>query len=125
MKDPGQRLLALGHPLHLVLGLSVWAVWFTVLYGGQAVGCAVAAPEVARGPWTWINGSLLLLTLATAALLGFAAWSTLRGAAQRQGDKESVKRERFMATSAGVLYFTAAVSTLLVGVPLLLLPPCV
>lgn len=125
MKERAGPILPLSHPLHLVLGLSAWALWFTLLYGGQAVGCAVAAPEVGRGPWTWINGSLLLLTLLTAALLALAGRAALRSAMQLQGEAEPVQRERFMAYAGGVLYFTAAVATAVVGVPLLVLPPCV
>lgn len=125
MKAFGRLLLPVGHPLHLILGFTIWAVWFTILYGGQSVGCAVAEPEVARGPWTWINASLLLLTLGTTALLALASRSTLRASAQLRGDQEPVPRERFVAFAAGVLYAMAAFSTLAVGVPLLVLSPCV
>jgi hypothetical protein len=125
MKAAGRLLPPLGHPLHLVLGFTVWAVWFTILYGGQSVGCAVDAPDVARGAWTWINGSLLLLTLATAVLLGLASWSTLRAGPETSDEEERASGRRFMGFAAGVLYGMAAFSTLAVGVPLLVLSPCV
>uniref|UniRef100_UPI0017EDA1FE hypothetical protein n=1 Tax=Methylibium sp. TaxID=2067992 RepID=UPI0017EDA1FE len=76
---------AASHPLQLVLGLTLWAVWFCVAYGGLSVACAVAPPPPERGAWTWVNGSLLLLTLATVLLLAWAAWRCTRAAGLQAG----------------------------------------
>lgn len=113
-----------GHPIHLVLGFSAWALWFTVLYGALSVACAVAPPAAGAGPWTGLNAALLLFTAATAAALTAAAWAA-RGAARRlQAVPAAAGREAFLATGAAALYLAAAICTVVVGVPLLLLPPC-
>jgi hypothetical protein len=110
------------HPLQMVLGLAAWLAWFTIAYGGLSVACSVAPPAAEQGPYTWVNGGLLLLTVATAAALGWAAWATHREAT-RAGTQSG--RHRFFAWVASVLHATAAVSTLVVGLPLAVLPPCV
>lgn len=112
------------HPVQLVLGLTLWLAWFCVAYGGLSVACAVAAPAPERGPWTWVNGSLLLFTLATAAVLAWAAWFCLRAASLPAGAPDLAPR-RFVAAVGAALHATAALSTLFVGLPLALLPPCV
>ena len=112
----------LSHPLHMVLGFSLWLVWFGVVYGGLAVACAVHAPEASRGPMTWINGGFLLFTLAVAALLAALAWTTGRAAARMPPGQAA--RDRFVAITATALNAAAAGSTVVVGLPLALLPPC-
>lgn len=116
--------LAASHPLQLVLGPAIWLVWLTVAYGALSVACAVAAPAPERGPFNWVNGSLLLLTLATATALAWAARMTHR-AARRIPEGPQAVRDRFLAWAATLLHATAAVSTVAVGIPLALLPPCV
>lgn len=116
--------LSVSHPLQLVLGLTLWFAWFCVAYGGLSVACAVAPPPAERGPWTWVNGSLLLLTLATTALLAWAAWACARAAALPAGAPDRAPR-RFVAATGAALHGTAALSTAFVGLPLAMLPPCV
>jgi hypothetical protein len=111
-----------GHPLQLVLGPAVWLVWFTLAYSALSVACSVA-PPVASGPVGWINGSLLVLTLATAAALGVAAFLTLRSA--RRMPETAVPRERFVAWVAVGLHAISAASTLALGLPMAWLPPCI
>jgi len=118
------RRLAADHPWQLVLGLSVWAVWFVVVYGGLSVACAVAPPAPERGSLTAVNAGLGLLTLATTLLLAWAAWACAR-AARRPPDSPDAVRRRFIARTAAVLHAVAAVSTVFVGLPLLALSPCV
>jgi hypothetical protein len=115
--------LPASHPLQLVLGLTVWLVWFGVAYGSLSVACAVAPPAPERGAYTWVNAGLLLLTLATALGLAWAAWAAHRAARRAAGPQ--APRERFLAWSASALHATAMASTLVVGVPLALLPPCI
>ncbi len=107
------------HPLHLILGLSVWAVWFVVLYGGLSVACKLAPPAPAAGALSWINMLLLPLTLVVVALLAWAA----RWCWQGHADSDSLKR--FMARSAACLYLLSALATLAVALPTLFLPPCI
>lgn len=116
------------HPWQLVLGLSVWALWFIAVYGGLSVGCAVAPPDASLGPRTPLNAALLLLTAATTGWLAFWAWQCLRATTQLRdgaGDAGANARRRFMAGVAAALHACAAVSTLVVGLPLLVVAPCV
>lgn len=112
------------HPVHLVLGLSGWAVWLSVVYGGLSVACAVAPPDPAQGPWNWVNGALLGFTVATVVVLALAAWSSVQAVRRLPADARPGARERFLATGAAALYATAAACTAAVGVPLLLMAPC-
>ncbi|MCL4184060.1 MAG: hypothetical protein KJ011_11490 [Burkholderiaceae bacterium] len=111
------------HPLQLVLGLSVWAVWFVVVYGGTSVACALAPPLAGPGAWNLVNGILLLFTLATLALLLRLAWRC-RGASRNASSMPPNDARRFIAGLGAALYATAAVSTAFVALPLLVLPPC-
>lgn len=123
------RWLKASHPMQLVLGLCVWSVWFVALYGGMSVACALAPPAQEVGAVNWLNGSLALLTLATAAVLGYAAfrcWRSAAVSAPTELDKHAPQRPtRFITRIAAGLHCFSAAATLAVGLPLLLLPPCV
>ncbi len=108
------------HPLHLVLGLMVWSLWFAALYGGLSVGCALAPPDAELGARTWLNGLLLALTVIT------LVWLLLRMGLSWRASRGSPagSRERFVTTLSTALYLMAAVSTLVIGLPILGLPPC-
>ena len=32
------------HPIHLIVGLTLWSVWFVAVYSGLSVACAVNPP---------------------------------------------------------------------------------
>jgi hypothetical protein len=110
------------HPLQLVIGLSVWAVWFVVVYGGVSVVCAFTPVLPGRGAWNAVNGSLLLFTLATLALLLWLAWRCRRALRDASMSREGT--QRFIAALGAALYATAAIATAFVALPLLVLPPC-
>ena len=123
-----------GHAWHLVLGLTLWFVWFCATYGGLAVACAVAPPSPALGPLNWLNATVLVLATACTAAFGFAAWFSARAArrlsnAGGTGGTDATGAAgagpRFIARSASALYATAALSTALVALPAVLLTPCV
>ncbi|RUO25942.1 hypothetical protein CWE09_04235 [Aliidiomarina minuta] len=107
------------HPLHLVLGLVVWSVWFVALYGGLSVACEVAPPAAEAGALTWINASLLVLTLATTGVLLLLAWASLRAAPALKSNR------RFILRIAAAIYLLSALSALFIGLPVVILPPCV
>ncbi|WP_346797793.1 hypothetical protein R5M92_03170 [Halomonas sp. Bachu 37] len=107
------------HPLHLVMGLTLWSAWFVTMYGGHAVVCSVAPPATDQGPFTWLNVVLGLLTVASAAGLGLLAWRCL-GASRHT----SVRAAHFCALVSAGLYLTSAVAVLFVGVPVIGVPPC-
>jgi hypothetical protein len=105
------------HPLQLALGLIIWSAWFVLVYGVLSVGCEFAMPDNALSPFNWLNALLAVLTFATTALLAFCAWRCWRAPVQA-GARDFVAR-----VAAGV-YLAAAFSTLAVGLPVLVLPPC-
>lgn len=107
------------HPLHLVVGLILWSLWFVVLYGGLSVACAVSPPSAEQGALTAINIGLGLFTLAVTALLAWLGWLCLRAARVGQG------RPRFFAGMSAGMYAVSVVATLFTGVPLIAMPPCV
>jgi MFS family permease len=117
------------HPWHLAAGFVLWLVWFALLYGAQGIGCAVAAPPAQQGSATGINVLLGLWTLAF--FFGFAVAAVLMArVASRQGrqgwdEVEPSPLARFVAPTAAVLYGACAVCTLVVGLPVLVVPPCV
>lgn len=120
------RLLSATHPLQLLAGLSVWALWFVVVYGGLSVACSTASADATaqRGVFSDINLLLAALTLATAFGLAGAALACGRVASRIDSAAEGGVG-RFIACCASALYGVAALSTLFVGFPLLLLWPCI
>jgi hypothetical protein len=111
------------HPMQLALGFIVWSIWFVVLYGGLSVACALAMPPIGAGSMNWLNASLLLLTLATIALLMY--WSVLcwQGSTSIRGQKR--RTSRFISQVSAGLHAMAAGAALAVGLPALVLPPCI
>lgn len=114
-------MLAPTHPLQLVLGLIVWSVWFVAIYGGLSLGCALAPPDLALGPVTWLNGLLALVSALVLAWLLRQALVCLRAS---RSAATSSPRTRFLTTVSAGVYLVAAVSTLFIGLPVLGLPPC-
>lgn len=106
------------HPLQLVLGLVLWSLWFVVIYGGLSVACAVAPPVPEQGALTGINIGLGLLTLATTSLLLEWSRNCYREASRHQSHR------RFIALSAAGLHLFAAAGVVFVGLPVVVLPPC-
>lgn len=111
------------HPLHLVIGQAVWLTWFGLAYGGLSVACAAWPPDQAQGPMNWVNAALLAATALTAFVLAWAAWAEWRVAIGP--DEAQRPTPRFVARASAVLYAASAGATLFVGLPLLLMPPCI
>lgn len=107
------------HPLHLILGLTIWSIWFVVLYGGLSVACKLAPPDPVAGALSWINALLMPLTLVVVALLAWAA----RWCWQGRADSDALRC--FMARTAACLYLLSALATLAVAMPIVFLPPCI
>lgn len=105
------------HPLQLALGLIIWSGWFVLIYSALSVGCAFAMPHNSLSPYNWLNALLLVFTVATIALLVFLAWRCWRAPAQADDS-------HFIARVAAGIYVVGALSTLAVGLPVLVLPPC-
>lgn len=105
------------HPLQLALGLIIWSVWFVLIYSVLSIGCAFATLDNSVSPVNWLNALLLVLTLITTALLGYLAWHCWR-APTPPGN------HRFIARVAAGIYLVGAISTFAIGLPVLVLPPC-
>ncbi len=91
-----------------------------LLYGGLSVGCAVAAPAPEQGAMTWLNGLLLVLSVLMVALLLGLAWRCW-AAAGATADAQA----GFFGRIAAAVYGLSAGSVLAIGLPTLMLPPCV
>ncbi len=114
-----------GHPVQLVTGLALWFVWLCAVYGGAAVACAVAPPPVQAGPWNGLNAGLIAVSAVFAAGFVWAALRQAKAAKGFQGTEPAVRRQKFFASAAAVLHGVAAVSTLVVALPMFVLAPCV
>ncbi|MFA7505479.1 MAG: hypothetical protein WCZ28_12335 [Burkholderiaceae bacterium] len=115
-------MMRVSNAAHLFLGLALWAVWFVAAYGGLSLACMAAAPPRDAGAFTGINLGLAVLTVGTAAWLAMAGVALRRALMSLPADAPS--RERFIGLVSSCLYFVAAVATLFVGLPVLVLPPC-
>lgn len=119
---PVARRFSVGHPLHLVLGLSIWFAWLCLAYGALSVACAFKAPSPELASFTQINAGLLLVTALVTVTLGVAAWLARCEAARLQAANSP---GQFLANVAAALYASATLSSAVLAVPLVLLPPCV
>ncbi|KHL68329.1 MULTISPECIES: hypothetical protein [Pseudomonas] len=105
------------HPLHSILGLVIWSLWFVALYAGQGLGCALAPPAPADGAATWLNAVLGVFTgLTVLLLLGLALFSWRSAAAGSP--------QRFVLRLAAGVHLVGAAATVFIGLTLLGLPPC-
>lgn len=113
-------MIPIHHPFHFALGLIVWSVWFVAVYGGLSVGCAIAPPASESGSLNWLSGALGAVTVLVFAWLirqMLKAWRTAHAS-------DAKSRTRFMTTVSAGLYAIAATSTLVIGLPIVGLPPC-
>lgn len=115
-----RALLSPHNPIHLPLGLVIWSLWFVAVYGGLSVGCRLSPPVPEVGPWNWLNLTLLLGTLLTAALLGWLTWLFWRAARQAQKDGLG----HYVATTAAAVNLIALTAVLFITLPILWMPPC-
>ena len=106
------------HPLQLVLGLIIWSAWFVLIYAVLSVGCSFAPPADVSSSVNWINGLLVVLTVFTTLLLIFFSSRCWRA-------RSVAGSGGFTARVAACIYLIGAVSTLAIGIPVFVLPPCV
>ncbi|WP_249978125.1 hypothetical protein [Vreelandella olivaria] len=110
--------LRLTHPIHFVIGLTLWSIWFVVVYGGQAVACEVAPPMPEQGVFNLLNGWLLIVSILAMAVLVALTWGCCQIANRHQG------RLRFNAAVSAGLYLFSALSVVFVALPIVGVPPC-
>lgn len=106
------------HPLHLVLGFTLWFVYFNFVYGGMSVGCSFSDARDSTNPLNWINLFVLGATVVFNLAFSWAAWKC------HQVTPAEPIQARFFARLSAVLYAMAAFSTLVVGAAALIYPPC-
>ena len=111
-----------GHPAQLVLGFSIWSIWFIAMYAGLSVVCQFVAPAPQDGAANWLNYALFGLTLIVITLLLLLAG---RGWRYCQSVQQDSRPQRFIAYVSTVLYLIAALATLAGALPVLVLPPCI
>lgn len=117
-----RRWLQPGHPAQLVLGFSIWSIWFIAMYAGLSVVCQFTAPAPQDGAANWLNYMLWGLTSAVITLLLLMAW---RGWRYCRSVPHGSRTLRFVGYVSTVLYVMAALATLLGGLPVLVLAPCI
>ena len=110
------------HPIQLVLGLSIWAIWFVIIYAGLSVACERQPVGLEQGSLTSLNLVLMAFTMLTCGLLLFMAHRNWRRA--RRVWTELSHAQRFIVRLSVALDMVAALVTLAVGLPAVVLPPC-
>ncbi len=111
------------HPVQLVLGWAVWALYFVAMYASLSVTCAVRPGWAEAGATSGLNLTLLALTVLVAAGLMFwgrRCWQE----AQAAGSGEVPASAVFVARVAACVHLMAAFAVLAIGLPAALLPAC-
>jgi hypothetical protein len=123
MTFPNHRRL-----LGVISGMIVWAIWFVIVYSLVGVGCDEGwnTIDVPGG-----NALSLAMLLSTAVALLLIWWSAVRGyqgwrrgVEERVPGQEAQQRMRFMGLTMLVLSVMAAIGTVMVAIPILMLEPC-
>ena len=107
------------HPLQLVAGFMIWAIWFALMYGFLSAQC-IDSPHLQR--FNWINGFLLFLTLITTGLLSFLAFAMARTLLTTE--KKDKPTRYFILWVGCCVYIVSALTTLFIGSMALFFPPC-
>lgn len=109
------------HPLLLVAGLVMWAIWFVLMYSILSIACNVAPPATYYS-LNWLNGFLLAITLITTAkLLYFAYYVSTKKPLANVAPSPT---KRFINWIAVAVFIVAAVATSAIGIMTLFFPPC-
>lgn len=114
--------LPTSHPAHLVIGLTVWCLWFVAVYGGLSVACELAMPDPARGAVNPINLALILITVASSLWLARGAWVCWKSSTPSSHCNPDSKG--FIERLAASLYALSSGAALVVIGPMITLPPC-
>lgn len=124
MAFPNNRTL-----VGVIMSMIAWAVWFVVVYGLTGVGCDAGwhLQDTALG--NRLSVAMVAVTLLTVAFQAWCAWRGWVGyRAGREGTAgpglEADRRARFLGLVMLVVALIAIVSTLMIGLPILMLDPC-
>lgn len=108
----------IAHPLHLVLGLIIWGLWFVLMYSILSISCAAYPQPYAS--LSWINGALLGLSLLTLFILMYFAYGCWR----LREDSRLKKVSRFVVWLSLGGYLAAMAATFSMGMMVLFFPAC-
>ena len=110
------------HAVHLWAGLTLWLLWFGLLYGGAALACRWWPLAVEALPLAVLSATAPVVTA-----LAWAAWAQARGGHPRRRAQHAdpARRAAFLVAVGSALYALAAVATLLVGATAAWWPACV
>lgn len=108
------------HPIHLVLGLTVWAVWFVIIYSLLSIGCA-GTPITASGS-IWINIIILCFTLLV--LIALVYFTTAYWQTNKDHFRTSKGVVRFIIWVSLGGYLIAIIALFSIGIMVLFFPPC-
>lgn len=112
-------MLAPVHPMQLVLGLTVWAVWFVIWYTVLSLACEFVLEDGTSV--NWLNGVLIVISLPFVALLWCWARRCWRAASAPGVSGPS----RFIAQVSAGVHGVAGFAVAFMMIPGLVLPPCV
>jgi hypothetical protein len=110
-----------------IAGWAVWVAALTVLYAGHSLACRYTgvsgpAPLPPAGVAGWLLALWGALILAN-ALLAMQSWRVLRR--WRHCANRTPERARFMVRLTFILDATSLVATVVIGLPVAMLPACV
>lgn len=112
----------------MVSGLVVWAVWFVAVYGLAGLGCERGWNEHGVPGGNLLSAALLGTTVVALTIIGWCArrgYSGWRSGRERRAHgQEARHRVRFMGFVMFALSLVAAVATVMVAIPILMLDPC-
>ena len=108
------------NPVHLIMGMMIWALWLVLIYAGLSLGCIAAPEPESLSPFSWLNIALLIFTVNVSAFLLWMALRCWRYEPPESNEKQSLF---ILRVSAGI-YLASAIATLVAGLPILVLPPC-
>jgi hypothetical protein len=105
-----------------IAGLIVWSSAFVVLYAGLSVGCEAGLqqrPLIGTNALTVLLGALWLAHLGA---LGALQWYAIR--VWHRAVEVQSGLARFLTAVTCLIAGTGLFSTLVMGLPILVLPPC-
>ena len=110
--------------LRLVAGLGVWASCFVLLYAGLSLGCASALAGKQVGGVSVLSALLTVIWVAHLAALAVMFWRAWSNRHVLPTDVQPASTARFTGRLTWVLHGVALVATVVIGLPILMLPAC-
>jgi hypothetical protein len=112
----------------VISGMIIWAIWFVVVYSLTGIGCDAGWHRRSAPGGNLLSLVMLLSTALALALIAWTAWRGYLGWRRSSSaavvGRDNTQRQGFMGLVMMVLSILAAVGTLLVGIPILMLEPC-